>query len=124
MLVAAFSILGAAVVLGSVLAVLHLWKEGVVVPPWPLAAFHGLLAIGGFVFLLFALRGPPRGLQTGSASFGMIAAVLVALAILAGVGIFAMHILGKRQTSTLIGVHATLAIGGFVILAAYLFNGS
>ncbi len=65
MLIAALVILGAAVLLGSVLAVLHLRRQGVA-PPVFLGALHGLLAISGFVCLLLALRGSPRGLETGT----------------------------------------------------------
>jgi hypothetical protein len=61
MLVAAFVILAVAVLLGSVLAVLHLQTEGRATPPWRLAALHGLLAISGLGYLALALRGPPRG---------------------------------------------------------------
>jgi hypothetical protein len=47
MLVAAFVILTGVVLLGSVLAVLHLQTEGHAAPPWPLAVLDGLLAISG-----------------------------------------------------------------------------
>ena len=46
MLTTAFVILGIAVLLGSLLAVLYLRTEGAAAP-WPLAALHGLVAIGG-----------------------------------------------------------------------------
>ncbi len=68
MLIAAFVILGVAVLLGSVLALLHL-REGAAEPPWPLGALHGLLAIGGLGGLILTLGGPPRGLEQGTASF-------------------------------------------------------
>lgn len=123
MLIAAFVALGFAVLVGSMLAILHLRTEGAVTPPWPLAALHALLAIGGFVCLLLALRGPPRGLATGTAFFGVIAAALIATAALIGGGIIAVHLLGRRLSEMLIGVHATIAVGGFIILAAYLFAG-
>jgi hypothetical protein len=73
MLIAAFVTLGVAVLLGSVLAVLHL-QTASSTPPWSLAALHGLLAIGGLSCLALALCGPPRGLDHGVASFGIIAA--------------------------------------------------
>lgn len=69
---------------------------------------------------MLALRGPARGVAEGTASFGAIAAILLALAVLIGVAILAAHLRGKRRAGTLIGIHATLAVGGFVILAAYL----
>ena len=80
MLVAAFVVLTAVVLLGAGLAGLHLRTEGRAVAPWPLAALHGLLAIGGLFCLALALRGPPRGLDQGTASFGIIAMTLIALA--------------------------------------------
>ncbi len=123
MLIAAFIILGVVVLLGSVLAVLRLRTNGSVPPPWPLAALHGLLSISGLCCLALALRGPPRGLDQGTGSFGIIATVLVTLAALVGAGLFAAHIRKRRIAGQLIGIHATLAVSGFVILAAYVFAG-
>jgi len=134
MLIAAFLILGCAVLLGSALAVLYLlastatpasapvsWRVSWPVS-WPVAALHGLVGIGGLICLALALRGPPRGIAEGTASFGAIAATLFALAALAGGGLLAMR-LRKRRPGALIGVHAALAVSGFVILAAYLLVG-
>jgi hypothetical protein len=121
MLSAAFIVLVTAMAFGAALAVLHMRPAGAV--PWPLAALHGLMAIGGLGCLLLALRGPPRGLDTGTASFGTIAAVLLALAALAGGGIVAARLRRRRPAGALIGIHASLAIGGLVILAVYLAQG-
>ena len=118
MLIVAFVILGAAMLLGSVLAVLHT-REGAAPPPWRLGALHGLIAIGGLACLGLALRGPPRGLDQGTGSFGMIAAVLVALAAVAGVALLSARFRRRRLSGTLIGVHATLAVSGFVVLIVY-----
>jgi hypothetical protein len=63
MLLTAFVILAVVVLLGSVLAVLHLLMNGTAPLPGPLAALHGLLALGGLYCLTLALRGPPRGLD-------------------------------------------------------------
>jgi hypothetical protein len=129
MLIAAFVILGFAVLLGSALAVLHLRAQSGAAAsspikswpvPWPVGALHGFLGIGGLVCLVLALRGPPRGIDQGTASFGAIAATLIALAALAGGGILATHLRKKRRAGALIGLHAALAVSGFVILAAYL----
>ena len=126
-LVAAFVILGVAVLLGSVLAILHLrtLKAGTPPqpPPWPLAALHGILAIAGLACLVLALRGPPRGLAQGTASFGIIAAALIVLAALFGAGLLAAHVFKRRIAGIMLGVHAMLAVSGFVILAAYVFAG-
>jgi hypothetical protein len=122
MLTAAFTILAFAVLLGSALAVLHM-REDAAAPRWPLGALHGLIAIAGLASLLLALRGPPRGLDQGTGSFGTIAATLLALAALAGIGLVAARLRRRRLPGILIGVHATLAVSGFVILAAYVFAG-
>lgn len=122
MLIAAFVTLAVAVLLGSVLAVLH-FQTASSRPPWPLAALHGLLAIGGLTCLALALRGPPRGLDHGVASFGITAALVITLAALIGVALLATRILKTRTSEIVIGIHATLAVGGFVILAAYVILG-
>lgn len=120
MLNTAFAILTVAVLLGAALALQYLRGGASHSVPWPFAALHGLIGIGGLCCLVLALRGPPRGLEQGTASFGIIAAALLALAALAGLGILLMRRGKGQRAGTLIGVHATLAIGGFVVLAAYL----
>jgi hypothetical protein len=123
MLTAAFVILAVAVALGAVLAVLHLRSNRAAAPPWPLGALHGILAIVGLGCLILALRGPPRGVQQGTASFGVIAAVLFVLAALLGARFLTARISGKQIGGGTIAIHATLAVSGFVILAAYVFAG-
>lgn len=120
MLIAAFLVLVVTVVLGTALAIVHLRGTTLVVLPWPIRALHGLFGIGGLSCLMLSLRGPPRGLDQGVAAFGAISAGLIALTALAGVGILFMHVVRKRRTGSLIGLHATLAVTGFVILTAYL----
>lgn len=121
MLHTGFILLAVATALGTVLAVLYLWGEGRVRPPWPFGALHGLLALGGFALLLLALRGAPRGLVAGTAGFGVLAAWFLAAAALIGGGILAARLLRKRFGSALVGIHAAVAVTGFVILAAYVF---
>lgn len=119
MLTAAFVNLGIAVLLGTAIAVFYL-RTGTRVPaPWPFAALHGIFAIGGLACLVLALQGPPRGLDRGTASFGAISATLLALAALAGGAVLTVRLLKQRRPGTLIALHATLAVSGFVILAAY-----
>ncbi len=119
MLNAAFYLLIAAVVLGALLAVLHFARAGRSLPPWPLAALHALAALGGFGLLLFALQGPPRGAAQGTASFGIIAAALFLVAAMVGGGLLAGRLRQRPPGTTLVGIHATLAVAGFVILTAY-----
>jgi hypothetical protein len=121
MLIAAFASLGAAVLAGTALAVLFLRDESGAAAPWPLAALHGLLGVGGLACLVFALGGPPRGLHQGTSSFGEVSAVLIAIAALVGGMVLVIHLRKRRRAGTLIGLHATLAVSGLVILAAYLF---
>jgi hypothetical protein len=123
MLIVAFTFLGITVLVGLYLAVLHLLNNGAVSPSWKLAALHGILVFCGFVCLVLALRGPSRGLNTGTTSFGLIAGILIILAILAGGAILVMKLCLRRISGVLIGAHATLAIAGLVILSAYILFG-
>jgi len=118
MLSAAFVVLGIAVLLGGTLAVLHM-RAGAAPPAWPLGALHGLIALAGLGLLALALRGPPRGLAQGTGSFGTTAAALIALAGLIGLALLAARLRQRRLPGVLIGIHATLAVGGFVILLVY-----
>ncbi|HTV36337.1 MAG TPA: hypothetical protein VMF12_07885 [Xanthobacteraceae bacterium] len=119
MLIAAFAILAAAAALGTALALVYL-RGGRVAAPLLLTALHGLFGLGGLVCLVLALQGPPRGLDQGTASFGVIAAALLAAAALAGLTAFFRQRGKPQRAGTLIGLHATLAVSGVVILAAYL----
>lgn len=120
MLTVAFIVLAAAVALGSVLAVLYLGGRTMPAAPWPLSAVHGLLGIGGLCCLALSLGGPPRGADLGVASFGAVAAALLAMAALAGGGVMMTHRIRRRRAGTLLALHAMLAVSGFVVLAAYL----
>jgi hypothetical protein len=122
MLNAAFDLLAMAVLAGAGLAILYLRRQGAVPPGW-LAAMHVIFALAGLGCLLLALRGPPRGLEQGIGSFGAIAAVLLALAALAGAALLAARIGRRRPAELLVGAHATLAVAGFVILAVYVLAG-
>lgn len=66
---------------------------------------------------------PPRGLDQGTGSFGTIAITLITLAALVGAGLFIAHVRKRRIAGIVIGIRATLAVGGLVILAAYVFAG-
>jgi hypothetical protein len=112
-----------AVLAGSWLAVLHLSGRGPDRTPWPIAALHAALALGGFGLLLLALAGPPRPAAGGTEGFGPAAAVLLALAALLGGGILLRFRYRRKTTTGLVGVHATLAVFGVVILAAYVLAG-
>lgn len=121
MLNAAFVTLAVAVIIGALLAILHMRDASAAMPPWPLAALHGVLALGGFGLLLVALQGPPRGLEQGVGSFGTVAAAFFVVTALFGGGLLAARLRGRRAGGMLVGIHATLAVSGFVILTAYVF---
>ena len=123
MLVAAFTILSVVVFLGSVLAHLHSQTGNRTEWHWPLATLHGLFAVAGLECLVLALVRSPRGLDQGNASFGIGAAALIVLAALVGLSFLVTPVLKGRHAGILIGIHATLAVSGFVVLAAYVFSG-
>lgn len=79
---------------------------------------HGLVGASGFALLVFALRGPARGAAYGVSGFGTLAAVLLGCAVLLGLLVLRAR-LRRRDPMLVIGVHATLAIFGLVLLAAY-----
>jgi hypothetical protein len=122
LLLVALYLLLIAAALGSVLAALGLRTEA---PPSSLiyGVLHGCLAAAGLAALLFALRGPQRGIAMGVGSFGSIAAVLLAVALLAGLIMLVMRSRAQRVPGLIIGMHATIAITGIVILAAYALVG-
>lgn len=87
---------------------------------WLAGAAHGMLGLAGFAFLLAGLGGPARGTQTGTAGFGVIAAVLIGAGLALGLVLFAARLRRRSGAALLIGLHATLGVAGLVMLAAYL----
>ncbi len=118
----AFALVLIAASCGAVLVWMNL-APGRTAPGWPLRALHAGLGAAGLAALLLALRGPPRGEAMGVASFGRIAAWLLALALLMGLVLLSARMRHRRLTSGPIGIHATLAISGAAILAAYTLVG-
>jgi hypothetical protein len=59
----------------------------------------------------------------GVGGFGRIAAVLLAAALLAGSAVLIARLARRRVPVLVIGLHATIAVSGVVILAAYTFVG-
>ena len=68
----------------------------------------------GFAVLLLALRGPARGVDAGAGSFGTVAAVLFACAMLTGI-----VLLLQRRKPAVMAIHAGIAITGYVLLLAW-----
>ncbi|HXQ50181.1 MAG TPA: hypothetical protein VN802_03735 [Stellaceae bacterium] len=118
MLALAVIMLGVTVVFGAAAAWRRLRRDVAPPPAW-LAAAHGLAALVGFAVLLLALPGSHRGGATGTSSFGVIAAVLFAAALLIGLAMLVLRLRARRVPMTLVGIHATLAVSGFVVLAVY-----
>lgn len=111
-LVAVFAI---AALLGVYMA-LRVFKN--VMPPWPAAVFHGLFAATGLVLLLYAafFTAVPAP-QTV-----VIAAVLLVIAALGGFVLVSYHLRKQVPPKALAGVHALLAVAGFLTLAGAAFG--
>ena len=115
MVSAAVWILTLAVIAGTVLALLHLRvTDGAGRPPLVAGIAHGIVGAAGLAALLLALQGPPRGADTGVGSFGTMAAVLFAGALLTGVAILLL-----RRKAIVMAIHAGIAITGYVLLLAW-----
>jgi hypothetical protein len=121
MLLWSLYLLGGAACLGLVLAVWHLQSETGRLPPFALGLLHALVAVGGFALLLLGLGGPARGAAMGVAGFGRMAAVFLILTLLTGLLPLSARLRRRRMQlpALVLGLHATLAIFGVVILAAY-----
>jgi hypothetical protein len=87
---------------------------------WLPGVAHGGLGLAGFVLLLIGLAGPPRGVATGSGQFGMIGAVMIGVGFMFGVLLAAARWRGGPPSAMVLGIHASIAVGGLVMLAAYL----
>jgi hypothetical protein len=121
----AFAVLAFAVVvlLGGALAI-QVMRAPTVPPSRALAWFHGIAALISYGILVVALMAPgTRGAATGTQSFGLVAALLLLLAALLGIVSLALHLMKKRMPGVAVGVHASVAIFGYVILAVYLLAG-
>lgn len=121
MLLFALLLMTAAVLLGGGLALLHL--RGTTRPSWVVGALHGLIGLVSLVALFLALQGPARGVQTGVAPFGMVAAVLAAVAFAIGAVVLLLLRARRPVAGLAIAVHATLAISAYVVLLAYVALG-
>jgi hypothetical protein len=79
---------------------------------------HAGFGIAGLATLLLSLQAGGRASHMGTASFGPTAAVLLALALLLGLGLARTYWQRRRPNELLVGFHAGLAIAGLVLLLA------
>ncbi len=110
--------LGVSVLTGIGLLALYQWVKptGRI---WLPGAAHGLIGVAGSGLLLLGLQGPARGVRSGAGSFGTIAAALLAAALALGLLVAAGRLRRKRPSALVLGIHATLAVTGLTLLAAY-----
>ncbi|MGN6147887.1 MAG: hypothetical protein ACTHPD_05050 [Rhizomicrobium sp.] len=116
MLLPAFYILTAAVLLGAFIALSYL---GLIRWRWWPGLIHGVLGAAGLLLLFLSLGGPPRGVEFGVQSFGTIAAVTGTAGLLLGLIIAALNFFAKRRAGWLAGAHVTVAIAAWLFLMAY-----
>jgi len=92
---------------GTGLALWHLRAtDGASRPPLALGIAHGVIGAAGLAVLLFALRGPARGVESGVGSFTG--------AVLTGVSLLFL-----RRKAIVMAIHAGIAITGYVLLLAW-----
>ena len=122
MLTDAVLLLLASLALGAILAIAQLRSASSPRIPWPAGALHALLGACGTALTVLA-PADATAAQAGAGGFRWIGVALLCLALVAGLLIIRGRILGRRLTTTLVGVHALLAISGVVVLGAYLAVG-
>jgi hypothetical protein len=112
-------LLGAAILGGVALIGLLQWARptGRI---WTPGALHGLLGLAGLAALTLGLREPTRATQSGAGQFGIIAAVLLACAVLCGAVMFLARATARKPPGLMLGLHATFAVGGVIMLVAYI----
>jgi hypothetical protein len=110
------------VLLGGALAI-QILRRPTHAPSRLLAWLHGVGALISYGVLIVALMGPSRGAATGTQSFGIVAALLLLLAAVIGIVSLGLHLFRRRMPGIAIGIHASVAIFGYVIVAVYLLAG-
>jgi hypothetical protein len=114
MLLIAVGLFAVSAVVGLTLAVMHFKKKDL---PLPVALLHGLFGAAGLVtVLLFVLQG-------GASPKAAIALVLFAAAAVGGFYLFSFHLRKKNLPSTVVVIHALVAVTAFAILLAATFLG-
>jgi hypothetical protein len=108
-----------AVAAGCGLAAFHMrTRDGTRRPPAWAGVLHGTAGALGLGALVLLLRGPPRGVATGTADFGLAAAVLLAAALLVGL-LIPVTRRGRGLSATIVAIHGGIAITGFAVFLAW-----
>lgn len=79
-------------------------------PPMPVAIIHGLAAATGLILLLIFI------FSSGFPGLPTVSAVLFVIAALGGFVLIGNHAKGRLIPKPLMGIHATAAVVGFVLL--------
>ncbi len=111
MLIAALGLLALAALLGVYMLV-RVFKGQL--PPWAAALLHGAFAATGLVIVLYAAFLS----QSAPAPTLVIAAALLVIAALGGFALVSYHLRKQAPPKALAGVHAALAVAGFLCLGA------
>ncbi len=119
MFTTSLALLCAASVFGLGLAGLHLAEVPAVRRLWAVGLLHGLMGVAGLAVLLPVLAGPTRGAASGATQFGGVAAGLLALGLLPAGLLLRARLRRRPMPALAMGLHATAAIGGLVVLAAW-----
>jgi hypothetical protein len=100
----------------GVFMLLRIFKGGM--PPWPAAIFHGLFAAAGLLLLLYVTF----LYATSQPSALIVAVVLLVIAAFGGLVVVSYHVRKQIPPKALAGVHALLALAGFLTLAGVTFG--
>lgn len=116
MLLASFALLSLVLLLGLTLVVLHGARRMRRVPL--LGKLHGGLGAAGAALFAVSMHPSARAAEMGVGAFGIMGVVLLGVALLAGLLAWRLRV---RHSDPLlaIGLHATLAVFGLALLAAY-----
>ena len=114
MLPIAVGLFGIGAVGGLTLAVMHFSKKSL---PMGLALVHGLLGAAGLVVLLLAV------LHGGAPAKAAYALILFAVAALGGFYLFSFHLRKKSLPSSVVIIHAIVAVTAFGLLLVATFLG-
>ncbi len=86
-------------------------------PPLGIAFLHGALAATALVILLLQVANGATSGTMPTASLG-----LFVLAALGGFALIAMHLSGRKIPLSVVGIHASVAVVAFLLLAAVVFG--